>query len=426
MIRDDLKKETAVTWRAGSLLDDDPHFRGDVSGYIYNSTESRSITSPADRIVPERRDTRRGRQSLVNNTSYVSRSKRDKWRELSAVKRVMAGSSYRVARCMHMHSHKGVDVIREGDKAYYGGVDTCGSVWTCPVCGRRISQARREELRSGLAGSGLIPLMVTITLQHNLSDPLDDLLDALTDSLRRLKSGRWWQDFKRRYDVKAHVASLEIRWSPSTGWHPHRHMLILTDMDLSGISTEAVKRELTERYRQLLSDNHGRYASEFHSIDVRVGDQYVGDYISKFGLPDELTMAHAKQSSSDSYHPIELALMADQGDGQAYKLWMDYCRSTLGKRQMTWSHHGRQALGLGQEVADEVLASEVEPDREVIASITDYKLWSYIIEGGLSGRILDMARAGDVRGVAVYLQELSECARGSPDIHGEYQGVDIS
>ena len=52
-------------------------------------------------------------------------------------------------------------------RASFRGLQTCGSVWLCPCCGRRISEARRSELNQLLAWAreeGLRPVMVTLTL----------------------------------------------------------------------------------------------------------------------------------------------------------------------------------------------------------------------------------------------------------------------
>lgn len=416
MTRDDLiNKETASSGRVGSLSQSYIPLSEDVSGYAYNSTKPGPVTSNSlyqFGRVPEHINQKLGR-SLDTTTNYVStlRTRADQWSELASIRRVMSGSGYRVGHCMHTKG--GVaKLMRRGDKHYYDSVMPCGSVWTCPVCGRRIAKARRKELRSAIVGSGFTPVMVTVTLQHGLGDGLDDLMTALTDSLRRLKSGRWWQDFKRRYGVKAHVASLEVRWSPVTGWHPHRHMVIMCDMD-TDIPVEAIKQEITERYKALLSES-GHYASEYHSVDVRVGNEFVGDYVAKWGLSGEVSMSGVKRSSSDSLHPIELGIKADKGDRQAYKLWMDYARYTMGKRQMTWSHNGRKALGLGVEIPDEDLVKDESfQEDELIAEIKS-GLWSYILDRGLAGVLLDKAREGGKELVSEYLISIDRSRHG-PD-----------
>ncbi|MCW8513924.1 hypothetical protein, partial [Streptococcus macedonicus] len=35
-------------------------------------------------------------------------------------------------------------------KAHWSNVQRCGSVWTCPVCAKQITEKRREELKNGI------------------------------------------------------------------------------------------------------------------------------------------------------------------------------------------------------------------------------------------------------------------------------------
>ena len=35
-------------------------------------------------------------------------------------------------------------------KAHYGNVQICGSIWSCPVCAKHITEQRRNELKTGL------------------------------------------------------------------------------------------------------------------------------------------------------------------------------------------------------------------------------------------------------------------------------------
>lgn len=39
-----------------------------------------------------------------------------------------------------------VEVHCDSKTAYYVGLQTCGSIWTCPVCAARISETRRKEV----------------------------------------------------------------------------------------------------------------------------------------------------------------------------------------------------------------------------------------------------------------------------------------
>jgi len=322
-----------------------------------------------------------------------------------------------------MHTRGGyTDLMQSGDNYYYQNIMACGSVWMCPVCRQKILSGRRQEIADALK-SGLTPVMVTVTLQHTRQDSLSDLMDALTGSLRRLKSGRWYQDFKTTYHVKASVSTLEIRWSRQTGWHPHRHMILFCDVDnMTDDDTDLIQKDLTGRYRYLL-DLSGHYASEYHGVDVRIGDACIGDYLSKdnWSLASEMSSTDSK-SSSTSVSPFNLADMASQGDGQAYHLWMEYVEATYGMRQITWSRGGKDLLGVTDK-SDEDLASDhpggdddlsSEDDAPVVVLSIHRDLWSYVISQGLAGRLIVVARQSGKDGVRDYLNWISHKMCGSP------------
>jgi len=301
------------------------------------------------------------------------------------------------------------DLMQSGDDYYYSGLMTCGSVWTCPVCRQKILAGRRSEIVQALK-SGLTPVMVTITLQHDRSDSLSDLMSALSSALRRLKSGRWWIDFRDRYQVKASVTTQEIRWSPVTGWHPHRHMILFCDLaDASEVETDHIQKDLSGRYTHLL-DLSGHYASQHHGIDVRVGDQYIAGYLSKdnWSLAHEMSSTDSK-SSSVSVSPFNLADQASSGDGHAYHLWMEYVTSTHGKRQITWSRGGKDLLGVDdqsdEEIASQSPGDDADETPQVVISI-HRDIWHYILRQGLPGRLLQVARHHGQAGVRDYLREI--------------------
>jgi hypothetical protein len=70
--------------------------------------------------------------------------------------------------------------IKDGT-AYYCGLETCGNVWLCPVCSAKIHHRRAAELRDTLSTwthNGHAASLVTITIPHDLDDPLSKLVDT--------------------------------------------------------------------------------------------------------------------------------------------------------------------------------------------------------------------------------------------------------
>ena len=57
----------------------------------------------------------------------------------------------RTAKCLRIRAHdKDVQVWKSKNHktASYGGLQTCGSVWTCPVCGAKVVERRRGDTAS--------------------------------------------------------------------------------------------------------------------------------------------------------------------------------------------------------------------------------------------------------------------------------------
>jgi len=349
------------------------------------------------------------KNNLGNTTVNVSTIRTWKYKILNIVKKLIsgAGMKHRILNCMHLIHSGSADIKRNSKtgKAYYSGISVCGSVWLCPVCSSRIAQGRREEL--GLASkSGMMPVMVSVTLQHYRNDELKKLLSVLNGSLRELKQGNWWKSFIKRYGIKAHVSSLEITFSERHGWHPHKHILLFLDVSDGEKDLKALKSELIQRYTNLVSEKGG-YASDFHSIDVTACSDNINGYIAKWGLINEVANAHIKVGrAKDSYSPFQLAEIAGAGERWALVAYLEYVEATYGKKQITWSHNARKVLGIGKEKTDQELAKEHESlDDEIILSI-EREQWKRVLRNGVQGELLELAEKGGDGAVISYLAGL--------------------
>ena len=65
-------------------------------------------------------------------------------------------------------------------KAHWANVQRCGSIWSCPVCAKQITEKRREELKQAVntwqtRHEGAIQLL-TLTFSHSKSESLKSLL----------------------------------------------------------------------------------------------------------------------------------------------------------------------------------------------------------------------------------------------------------
>ena len=140
----------------------------------------------------------------------------------------------RTAKCLRIRAYdKDVQVWKSKNHktASYAGLQTCGSVWVCPVCGAKVVERRRGEIQQAMAmhrACGGEVHLLTLTVPHTRFNALDDLLE---------RQGKALQGFLRDFTVKAVFKEMgyigQIRGYETThgrkgtnnGWHPHFHFL---------------------------------------------------------------------------------------------------------------------------------------------------------------------------------------------------------
>ena len=89
----------------------------------------------------------------------------------------------RTAKCLRIRAYdKDVQVWKSKNHktASYAGLQTCGSVWVCPVCGAKVVERRRGEIQQAMAmhrACGGEVHLLTLTVPHTRFNALDDLLE---------------------------------------------------------------------------------------------------------------------------------------------------------------------------------------------------------------------------------------------------------
>jgi len=336
-----------------------------------------------------------------------------------------------------------VYVHRQGDGlgARLSGVTTCGSVWHCPVCAARITEARRRELSAAMSKAvtlGLHAYLLNLTFPHELEAmSLQEQLDRQDRARLVFKNSRIYKRLlgtpkkPGQYGRAGSVCSLEVTHGEN-GWHPHTHDLILCRKGLADDS-RAVS-ELKGAWIHAL-DRAGLSSSDTASMWDRALVLHDGaqaaEYIAKFGhdlrwgLSSEITRGHQKigmrkmHGHDAHYTPFQLLSWANSGDDQAATLFREYARAFEGKRMLTWSP-GLKALLGGADLEDEQLAeSPLEPEVEV-GSLTSEQFGEIIARAALGPFLEFVARccsdaASAQHDIDVYVSWLSE----QPRTHGD-------
>lgn len=307
----------------------------------------------------------------------------------------------RVCYCMRFpgYGHERVEIKHDGSTAYYSGLAVCGSVWVCPVCASRITEGRREEIKTAVTNwtnQGGQVGMLTLTLQHNRGDRLEDLNKALKTAWRKVKGGNPWKRAREKYQIKHYITSFEVTYG-ANGWHPHLHVLFFFDAVLPGDLLEFVSW-VGARYRAYIAKS-GRYASAHHGADFTFGDEQIGQYLAKWGIDYEMAKGHTKKSKG-GISPFELLELAGEGNSDAGALFVEYAQAFKGLRQLTWSRGAKDDLGV-MDMDDQEL-SEQEPEGEVITWLYHLQ-FRKVVRAGKRLELLEVASTGDYYKIWAFL-----------------------
>lgn len=327
----------------------------------------------------------------------------------------------RSAECGHaLGSRVSEELRRRGDvvQAVSRGVQTCGSVWICPVCASVITTGRASEVEASAqewARRGGRLFMLTLTVRHEMGLPLRALLRDLVGCWASVRSDSRWRALKGRGAVVGFIRSTEVTWGKH-GWHPHLHLLLFCAPEvevgdffwMSHLWRELVRRQF----------GPGCEPSFEHGADVRELDAAASAYVSKIG--HEVASSQSKDAAR-TLHPFVLLDRLDRGEGFSWAagMFLEYARATKGRHAIEWSKGLRAFLGQGELASDEELcAMEAEGERDealpavsfsrqewnglqVTAEGVEALIWldgvleDWYRDGRLRGEVLDVVRLHD-------------------------------
>ena len=263
------------------------------------------------------------------------------------------------------------------EKAHYSNVQRCGSVWLCPICSAQISEGRRQELKLAISNhtkAGGEVYLVTLTNPHYISDDLQAQLDGQKQALKYFTGDRASREFMAKHGKVGHIRAMEVTYGQN-GWHPHYHFLFFFERPILGGAI--VLQDFMGKHWQHCCVKSGlKKPSIEHGCDVRDGS-YAQEYVSKWGLEDEMTKGHIKKGRVGSHTPWDLLRLAEAGVEKAGRLFTVFAKAFKGKAQLRWSK-GLKSRLLVEEKTDEELATETEKDSISITEL-DIQIWKIIL-----------------------------------------------
>lgn len=340
-------------------------------------------------------------------------SRREKYQLQNAARKLRQG--FPVTRCLRWaipHSHISIFHATEFGKAFYAGLETCGSVWECPVCAAKISERRRVEVLAAMTthkASGGQVLLLTLTNPHYFGDDLPSLLAGQAQAMRRFWSTRAAKRLQDSMGFVGSIRALEVTHG-SNGWHPHFHILLFVDR---GLDLDRIRREFFAMWSNCCR-LAGLPAPSFkHGVTVEDGSK-AEKYVSKWGLENEMTKGHIKKGKAKGRTPFDLLRDYDnKAEKQAGALYVEYCTAFKGKRQLVWSN-GLKAHFAIDEINDQELAEREEENAQLGQEISRDD-WKVILSFGVRAEILEAYENGGAFEVAQCLAIL----RGEVPLPGE-------
>jgi len=302
-------------------------------------------------------------------------------------------------------------------KAHYGNVMRCGSVWTCPVCAKKITEHRRQELKliNEIWQSGLtlyLPqkvskefvgppafthrkiekgytYLLTLTSPHYAYQSLSLLRERMKDAKTAFFGGSKNQLlFQKQLGKVFHITNLEVTYGQN-GWHPHNHILIFSDKYLGIQDFSKVRTKLAKHWAKCLENVGVRKLKEnelFIACDLRDGT-YAEQYVSKWGLEEEMTKGHIKKGKEGGLTPFDLLRLSDE-DHTLYdskkpsELFCEFANAFKGARQLVFSRGLKHACRIND------FASEDDETKSIMASVLDEALFLRDIEDHIFKLIL--------------------------------------
>lgn len=302
-------------------------------------------------------------------------------------------------RCCHrvLRFGKREVQVRESEKSgkpYYANLQTCGSVWTCPVCALKIQAVRAAEVRQAIdqwIAQGGSVVLLTQTVPHSRRDDLSELLESFTAALSKFKAGAPYKRLAKRYGISGSIRGLEVTHGEN-GWHPHAHTILF--LQIPPLSLQEMTDDLFRRWESAARRAGFEQALSPLAFDVQDASK-VKSYVTKLGTEyqwsaeHELVKAHSKRGRPATLTPFDMlrSYASKPDNGRLLALFAEYAHNFHGRRQLVWSDGLKKRLLGTDGLTDEQVAASVGEVDRVLASIP-FEDWLIINRHNLHGHVL--------------------------------------
>jgi len=259
----------------------------------------------------------------------------------------------------------------------------CQSPSACVVCSARIAKGRGEWL-SELFGKadqrGERVSMLTLTIRHNRTQPLAELLTKMEQAYTNIQATQAFKDLRGRYGAKF-VRVLEVTWGKN-GWHPHFHIAILHKQ---GVDFELYRSELQDTWIRFVTAQGLKAPLPDVAVNIvqNATSEQRGWYLTKAnGLSSlEFTNGAGKKATNGNLGIWQVHSLAVQGDSQSKAVWIEYENAIRRKRLISPSR------GLAEEYGVEWKRDEAFADDETMEIADNLQNAPVMFVAGISAEV---------------------------------------
>lgn len=344
----------------------------------------------------------------TGNISAVSKKIASKYTYLSHAQKLLSKANVlskrsgkpHATRYCHAHRAYGADAITirlrgtgESTVASYGGLQTCGSIWACPVCASRVAHEKAELVLKSLEWAkqeNLLPAMIAITASHNKKMRLQAFKDDFKASWEMFSSHWRWKKFKKKYGIKHHIANREITRGVN-GWHYHMHLLLFLDFDATKSSDEtSLQSDLETLWLECL-DAHGLQGKKGVALNVSAHKNVGETYLTKIGITiseKDGKLEYEMTSTENKGKSVwDILRWSYDGDEEAGELYIEFVEAMSDTNFMTFSHGLMKLIEDIELPKPEIIEENVSMEW---AEISPY-WWLVVRRAGAMGQLLALA-----------------------------------
>lgn len=281
--------------------------------------------------------------------------------------------------------------MTDSGRAFFGGLQRCGKVWSCPVCGQKINVRRNREIQKILEKAlqdKHANIMLTLTGPHSKRDSVLSRSEGMARALYYLQNSRAWKDhLQKHFKCIGGIRCMETKIGGDNGAHNHFHYFLIFDCEVTDEVLAKMKDIILEEWEKscvkskILNPKNSEQVEKFRSESVDLKKNFSNNYLTKQSSRwrkelREVTFPRLEgkkyKADKNGLTPfgfvadlairVALGLVSPKEFNKACELFIEYSCAMYGRRQIVFSKGLRSWAGLyedkdGQGMTDEQICA---------------------------------------------------------------------